>query len=318
MSEKPQNSFTNPNLQHVITPEQGGGRVSEKPNPSTGELDQIPTLSTAPETAAALSPAVEADKPWYRTTAAKIGAGALVVVAGVATTVGLMLPKGETAAIAPETSETPAASAPATPGETAKQAPNYAELIVSQEIKSGQTPEALAQDVTVKINNWGMAGTDTFTADYNAEVAKTGDGSDATRTKFADDYAKKQFTEIYGPALFGIKSGDVVDPGLQKVIDGLTSINSGDLQLHWLTSKEDVPYTRGQTMDALRVGGQDDDKVTLFIDYTEIDNASQNRASESYSANGVTNPNGHQGTLVVTLISNGATQTITTMDFNDR
>ena len=214
-----------------------------------------------------------------------------------------------------KSSQTPSA----TPSEVAAHAPNISELIAAQEIKTGQTPEALGNNIITMVNSLTMSGIDTFAGDWDAEVAKTGDASDASRTTYANKYAKKQFTEIYGPAVFGIKEGDVIDPALQKGIDGLIVINSDNLQLNWLTAQETNPFISKRVIDTpVQLNSRDNQQVTISINYTETNNASQNRAGAAYSNLGTPNPNGSKDTLRVTLINNGTIEKITAMDFHYR
>jgi hypothetical protein len=214
-----------------------------------------------------------------------------------------------------ETSQTPSVA----PSEVATQTPNISELIAAQEIKTGQTPDALGLNVITMINSLTMSGIDTFTADWNVEVAKTGDASDVARVAYADKYAKKQFTEIYGPAVFDVKEGDVVDPELQKVFDGLIAVNSNNIQLNWLTSHETTPFISKRAIDTpVQIISQDNNQLTLSINYTETNNASQNRAGAAYTTSGVPNPNGLKDNLTVTLNSKNTTEKITVMKFSPR
>lgn len=279
MSEDPENSFTNPNLQHVITPEQGGGRVTEKPNPSTDELDQIPTLPRAPETAAALSPAVEAEKPWFKTTAAKIGAGALVVAAGVATTVGLMLPKGESAMTSPETSGTPVASAPAVPGETVGVKPEVL-TVKSLELPATLSPEQLGTTfVQDRLSQWEMAGSvggDQLQKDWIKDGAARGI---ADKDYLAPTIAKNGDT--FADALF--VSNWRENPDLVKWVDQEKRINLASLET-WLKtyksgdSNDVEPYKSGVTAESTTVVTQSGEAVTISVAATEHDNAVKNRA----------------------------------------
>lgn len=275
MSEDPQNSFTNPNLQHVITPEQGGGRVSEKPNPSTDELNQIPTLPQTPETAAAVAPVVEAEKPWFKTTAAKIGAGTLVVAAGVATTVGLMLPKGESAMTSPETSGTPVASAPAVPGETVGVKPEVL-TVKSLELPATLTPEQLGTTfVQDRLSQWEMAGSvggDQLQKDWVKTNLADKDFLAPTIAKNGDTFADALFVSNWRE-----------NPDLVKWVDQEKRINLASLET-WLKtyksgdSNDVEAYKSGVTAESTTVVTQSGDAVTISVAATEHDNADKNRA----------------------------------------
>ena len=255
----------------------------------------------------------------------KIAIAAFAVAAGTALVVGAVFGSkaGDTPKNAPpQKSPTKASQSPQpTATEVIPESPNYAELIAAQEIKSGQTKEALAIDINDKFNNWEMAGTDTFQDDYKAEALKTGDGSDATRTKFAHDYAMKQFTNIFGPALYGLKAGDAVDPQLQASVDKIISINSSNLELHWVTSAEPTPYVRGNNLDPVapvRVESQNSDMITLSINYSEFDNSNLNTAAAIYTSYGIAPPSGIPETIRVTLKNTGGFEKITAYISNFR
>ena len=268
MSEKPQNSFTNPNLQHVVTPEQGGGRVSEKPNPSTGELDQIPTLSTAPETAAALLPAVEADKPWYRTTAAKIGAGAvgLVLAAGAVFGVNTLNEVSE---------KPPVATAPADSGEVPPVAeqisPFEQELTVeAMQIPAGLSAEDFAEVlIAERYTTWGMAG-----ATYeNKDAWIEGGGG----RPFIEAIAERN-AAVAAEALF--IDGWRENPRLVDALAFDREQNVSSVQ-YWLSFNEELgdrePYVETLTIQSVTVIGEGNGIRTLEIVGVEHNNSAMNR-----------------------------------------
>ena len=256
----------------------------------------------------------------------KIAIAAIAVATGTALVVGAVFASkagGDTPKNAPpQKSPTEASQTPQpTATEVIPASPNYAELVAAQEIKSGQTKEALAIDINDKLNNWKMAGTDTFQDDYKTEVAKTGDASDASRTKFAHDYAMKQFTNIFGPALYGLKSGDAIEPQLQVSIDKIISINSSNLELHWVTSAESTPYVRGNNLDPVTpvgVESQNSDTITLSINYSEFDNSDLNTAASIYTSYGIAPPSGIPETIRVTLKNSSGVEKITAYMANFR
>lgn len=207
------------------------------------------------------------------------------------------------------TSQTPEASPSAV-----EKGPNLAELVAAQEIKSGQTGETLAPDINTKFNNWIMAGTDTFPADYKSFVAKTGDASDASFSKFADDYAKKQYTDIYGPALFGTKPGEVVDPALQSNIDNFIRINSNTLQINYITSDDKTPYTRSLTLNGFRGGNKAGDNTTISVDATGNTSVIQTQ-NHLNDAIGIWND---KLTFTTTLHDNGNNAIITKLSIDGR
>lgn len=254
----------------------------------------------------------------------RIGIAAVAVGAGSALVVGVLFASqagSDTPSHAQKSSNEASQSPQPLATKAATKTPNFAELIAAQEIKSGQTPDALASDIIDRINNWGMSGTDTFQDDYKAEVAKTGDASDASRNKFEDDYAMSQYVNIFGPALFGIKPGDIVEPQLQDRISGFISGNSSNLELHWFTSADATPYERSRNIDPdvpVRVGSQSGDLTTLFINYTEVDNAVLNKISGLYAKQGEIGPDGTKETFVVTVRNSGAVEKITSALVNFR
>ena len=294
-------------------------------NPSqdiTAALAPAGTLTVANEPSATEQQASKGKM----TTGKKIGIAAVAVAAGTVLVVGAVFaskagsdtPKNASALKNPvEASQSPQPSAT----EVTPKSPNYAELIAAQEIKSGQTPEALASDINDRLNNWQMAGTDTFKDDYKAEVAKTLDGRDASRTKFAHDYATKQFVNIFGPALYGLKAGDSIDPQLQGVIDRFILTNATNLELHWATSAESTPYVRGTNLDSLtpvRVVSQKSDMISLAINYTEFDNSDLNTAAALYASGGISSPNGKNETETITLENRSGVEKITAFVSNFR
>ena len=298
---------------------------------SLAQADALGLTSTNQDPIAALPPAetstvasepsaTEQQAPKGKmTTGKKIGIASIAVAAGTVLVVGAVFaskagsdtPKNASPLKNPvEASQSPQPSAT----EVTPKSPNYAELIAAQEIKSGQTPEALASEINDRLNSWQMAGTDTYQDDYKAEVAKTGDASDASRTKFANSYAMKQFVNIFGPALYGIKAGDSVEPQLQINIDKLISLNSGNLELHWITSAESTPYIRGTKLDPvtpMRVESQNSDMISLAIDYSEFDNSDLNTAAAIYASFGEPNINGFRETDTITLKNSGGVERIT-------
>ena len=305
---------------------------------SSPQADALGPISTNQDSTAALAPAetstvanepsaTEQQAPKGKmTTGKKIGIAAVAVAAGTVLVVGAVfaskassdIPKNASALKNPvEASQSPQPSAT----EVTPKNPNYDELIAAQEIKSGQTPEALASEINDRFNNWEMAGTDTFQDDYKAEALKTGDGSDASRTKFAHDYATKQFVNIFGPALYGIKPSDAVESQLQIGIDKVISINSSNLELHWVTSAESTPYVRGNKLDPatpVRVVSQNSDMISLAINYSEFDNSDLNTAAAIYASYGRTPPSGIPETLSVTLQTRGGVEKITSYVSNFR
>ena len=305
---------------------------------SLAQADALGLTSTNQDPIAALPPAetstvanepsaTEQQAPKGKmTTGKKIGIAAVAVAAGTVLVVGAVFaskagsdtPKNASPLKNPvEASQSPQPSAT----EVTPKSPKYAELIAAQEIKSGQTPEALASDLTDRLNNWKMAGTDTFQDDYKAEALKTGDGSDASRTKFAHDYAMKAFVNIFGPALFGIRPSDEVEPQLQIGIDKVISINSSNLELHWVTSAESTPYVRGNNLDPVtpvRVVSRKSDMISLAINYSEFDNSDLNTAAAIYASYGRTPPSGIPETLSVTLQTRGGVEKITAFVSNFR
>ena len=255
----------------------------------------------------------------------KIAIAAFAVAAGTALVVGAVFGSkaGDTPKNAPpQKSPAEASQSPQpTATEVIPESPNYAELIAAQEIKSGQTPEALASDINDRLNNWLMSGTDTFQDDYKAEALKTGDGSDASRTKFAHDYAMKRFNNIFGPALFGLKTGDTVDPQTQISIDKFIGLNATTVEIHWATSSESTPYVRGTNLDPVtpvRIESQNSDLMTLSIIYTEFDNSDLNTAAAIYASNGLSGPNGIKGSSTVTLKNSGGVEKITAFVIKSR
>jgi len=301
---------------------------ADAPGRANTNQDSIAALPAAETSTVANEPsATEQQAPKGKmTTGKKIGIAAVAVAAGTVLVVGAVFaskagsdtPKNASPLKNPvEASQSPQPSAT----EVTPKSPNYAELIAAQEIKSGQTPEALASDINDRLNNWQMAGTDTFKDDYKAVVAKTLDASDASRTKFAHDYATKQFVNIFGPALYGIKPGDTVDPQLQIIIDKFVLINSTNLELHWATSPESTPYVRGTNLDSVtpvRVVSRKSDMISLAINYTEFDNSDLNTAAAIYASSGLSGPNGKNETNTITLENRSGVEKITAFDVNFR
>ena len=301
---------------------------TDAPGLTNTNQDSIAALAPAETSTVANEPsATEQQAPKGKmTTGKKIGIASIAVAAGTVLVIGAVFaskagsdtPKNASPLKNPvEASQSPQPSATeVTPKNT-----NYAELIAAQEIKSGQTKEALAVDINDKLNNWQMAGTDTFQADYKAEALKTGDGSDASRTKFAHDYAMKQFVNIFGPALYGLKAGDAVDPQVQVITDKTRSINASNLELHWATSAESTPYVRGTNLDPItpvRVERQNSDMTTLSINFSESDNSDLNTAAAVYASYGLTPPSGSPETFIITLKNSGGVEKITAVVSNFR
>ena len=290
--------------------------------------DLIAALVPAQTSTVANEPsATEQKAPTNKMTIGKrIGIAGVAVAAGTALVVGAVFAskagsdtsKNAAPLKSPiEASQSPQPSAT----EAIPKSPNFTELIAAQEIKSGQTPEALASDVNDRLGKWEMAGTDTFKDDYKAEVTKTGDGSDASRYKFANDYARAQYINIFGSALYGLKPGYAVEPQLQIGIDKMIAINSLVLELHWFTSSgltsDLAPYARGISEDSgtpVSVGHQYSDTTTLFMNFIEFDNSNLNRAASVYAANRLTGPNGNRGGETVILKESGGVERITLLE----
>lgn len=296
-AENPKNSSINPNLQSVIPPEQGGGRVSEHPTPNTGELNRIPTLPSAPETAASLALAVEEDKPWFKKTATQIGAGALVVAAGVATTVGLMLPKGESVVTTPEASGTPTASAPVTPGETVASTPEVL-TVQSLEIPATLTPEqvgtTLIQD---RLSAWHMAGANDETHKEWLAYNPSGKTVSEVNAEFTNQKAAG-YGAIFAEALF--IPDYQADAQLNAIATALEGINSSNLESYFITHSEANVYTSSRTVESTTFISQTADSLTLKINGTEHNNAAQNRIGTKYDPNEI-EVNGSRSVITVTL-----------------
>jgi len=90
-------------------------------------------------------------EPFIKTKAAKFGAFGLAAAAGVATVVGLMLPKGDTSNNAPDFGSDPVATETATPGETSTPSPEVvvdANRVTPEQI-AAMSPEELRDFATI-------------------------------------------------------------------------------------------------------------------------------------------------------------------------
>ena len=236
-----------------------------------------PVLPEIPEGIGSLDPTAEVRKPWYKTTAAKIVAGALVVAAGLATTF-MMLPKGEAANTARETSGTPSASAPV--GEKAKTSTGAQSekplTIASLELPASLTPEQLGSTfIQERLTQWGASGqTD---ANRNAWLKNT-----QTEHIFIENTITNSVADTFADALLVSNWRDIT--ALRNWVDRQKGINTACLELWFRTYKsglsEDVePYESGSTVALTTVISQQTaGTMSIAIHTTEYDNASKNRA----------------------------------------
>lgn len=231
-----------------------------------------------PESIGPLDPTAEVRKPWFKTTAAKIGAGALVVAAGLATTFGMMLPQGGVADTAPETSGTPSASAPV--GEKAKTSTGAQSekplTIASLELPASLTPEQLGSTfIQERLTQWGASGqTD---ANRKAWLKNT-----QTEHIFIENTITNSVGDTFADALLVSNWRNI--PELRNWVDRRKGINTANLELWFRTYKsglsEDVePYKSGSKVESTKVvPTQTADTVSIAVSVTEYDNASMNRA----------------------------------------
>ena len=233
--------------------------------------------NTAPEATGSLKQTPENEQSWYRTTAAKVGAGVLVVAAGAAATFGMMLPKGDVVKTAPETSGTPAASAPATPGETPTTVSSEKLLTVaSLELPATLTPEQLGSTIMQeRLTQWGASGeTD---ANRKAWLKNT-----QTEHTFIENTITNSVGDTFADALLVSNWRDIEE--LRSWVDRRKGINTSNLELWFRTyksglSEDTKPYESGSRVDLTTVvPPQTADTVSIASSVTLYDNASMNRA----------------------------------------
>ena len=174
-------------------------------------------------------------------------------------------------------------SAHLSPSSTARVAtgPTVDEQIASHELKTGQPPEALAKNILSEISAWEVAGADTVTPDWSAQVKKTVDASDEALSAFLDKYTANQ-ASIYGPALFG--PGWATNPDVKHE----TAINKATLHNAIASNKDKNPYRRSLEFSSVVMSSDS----SISIAFIERDNAGQdNRLTDGV--------NGATGTLSV-------------------
>ena len=155
------------------------------------------------------------------------------------------------------------------------------QLIVAQEIKANQEPEALSQNLVSVISSWEMAGSDTVFKDWSNQAVKTLDASDEALSKFLDEYAAKQ-TKIYGSALFGEDYASKL--GVQKALNVFQTMNKNALQSVIATFNDKSPYTKSMVYTSPVVSSTE---TSLSFNFVEIDNQGQGN-SMTEGVNGAT------------------------------
>ena len=222
-----------------------------------------------------------------------------LAIAGISTLAGAAVVVGTVMAVESNNhngpiKDQPVATGEATPGNSEKPSPSATpetdpteQLIASHEIKAGQAPEALSQNVLSELSAWEVAGSDTITQDLLAEVKKTGDGSDEAVSAFLDKYTAKQ-AAIFGPALFGPDYAS--NPDVKNII----AINKATLHNVFASNKDQDPYSRSLAFNSVVMSSD----TSVSIAFTEKDNAGQN--------NKITDSvNGETGTLSVIYETQG-------------
>lgn len=183
---------------------------------------------------------------------------------------------------------------------------------VATNMEFGQTPEVYTKIVETNFNNWVMAGSKTISADWTAEVARSGDASTDTRIAFVMAIAEKN-TIRYATALFG--PDYTSNSKLDTIIKNTTTENASNLDLVIVTSNDDelnhgTPFIRSiefDTFNASQVLSQAKDGTTLdlALPYTEYTNAQLNKAKAYIEKSGGHDVNGNTGVLKATLIKSG-------------
>ncbi|TQO19694.1 hypothetical protein FB472_1267 [Rhodoglobus vestalii] len=270
-AENPKNSFINPNLQSVIPPEQGGGRVS----PTPSELDNQPEKKKSRKALYAVVGSV---------------AGAAVVAASI---LGI-----EAANNQPD--KRPVATAPAEPSETPEATPtNTAEVLTVQllEIPATLTPEqvgtTLIQD---RLSAWYMTGANDQTYEERLAYNPSGKTISEVTSDFVDQKAAG-YGVIFAEALF--IPDYQADEKLNAQATGWQKQNATGLAHYLSTHSEANVYTSSMTVESTAIISQTEDSLALKINGTEYNNAAQN--STGTSDPGAVDINGNRFEVAVTL-----------------
>ena len=242
----------------------------------------------------------EIETPWYKSTPAKIGAGAIIVAAGVATVVGIMLPKSDTTSTIPRGSGTPVATAPVNPGENIAQ--NEKQLTVaSLEIPSTSSPDQLGKIVVQeRLTQWVEAGQTeaNMTAWIKNRLPEIDFIHNTITDKVGDTFADAIFVQNWRE-----------NPVLKKWVDARKEDNASTLMLWFRTYKSgkslDVePYTSNFTEDSSTVVSEGADTVTVTTLGTLHDNASKNRALELEPTINIINDSKFTATASFLIVNN--------------
>jgi|GEM_PF-4240323 len=244
-------------------------------------------------------------KPWYKKTATRIGAGALVLVAAGATVTGLMLPKGDHTANTPNkdpkaTSEPSATNTPeASHTTSAETLPTVDSLELNADLLSD--PTKLGAAYAESISNWYNAGGTIDNAKAAIDIGNT--------HTYGQEIAAK-YDPIYEQALF------VNDwesrPDLREAIQRATALHASVLELNFDTSSPNInpqdqePYVRVdkfidvESLTPSDFGGQE--TYSMRIKMQNTDNADKNRVGEALTEGDKADNSEHISTVVFTKV----------------
>lgn len=200
---------------------------------------------------------------------------------------------------APEKEE-PVATAPANPGETTEpsaETPWSPEVTVEQlEITSGLETEALGQELISRLDDWRNAGTDNQKVyqDWRAFNGETGDYVLSISGQYAPIYTESLFVDDWQ-----------TKEDLVRTQQYYVDLNSHTLELNLITSNPEngdtEAFHRNITYDGAREISNDGTTRVIEVDYTESNNADQNRVGEEFNTEEEGNFGTPQATYVFTL-----------------
>jgi hypothetical protein len=159
--------------------------------------------------------------------------------------------------------------------------PTIEQLIASHKIKANQTPQALAQNILKEYASWNIYGSDTVSADFLAQVQKSGDASDAAEAAFIQPIISKGMSE-YAPALYG--PNYQTNPDVKDIISLFTEISRTDLLSAIVSGGSEKPYIRGIELSGDPITST---PTSIVMNATTTDNAGiGNKLPASGSVNG--------------------------------
>lgn len=271
------------------------------------------------------APTPEAGPPLKRQSGRGFAIGLVAGVTGAAVAAVVIVGLNSVNSVpnAQSVAETPADGRPSPTPET----PSENEPPLSTQdvvIRAGLGAEEVGQLLIERFDDWHNAGTND-PAVYNEWRSAP---IDQTTGDFADAKAE-QFAALFAAALYIDGWNDSANhPDLVKDYEFGIAVNASTLEINLITTNIEgdidashpadvVPFQRNILYDSAREISRGEGTRVIRIDYTESNNADQNRAGEAFAPEAATfgQP---QGTMTLTLVTVDGNERIAAIMFSSR